>query len=107
MERLTHLMDVEQVYRDPDISVQSLSNALGIRSHQLSALLKTHMETSFRAFINKRRVEEARSLLISRPDKSVLDIAFTVGFNSKTTFNTAFLRETGESPTSFRVRHMR
>jgi AraC-like DNA-binding protein len=49
-------------------------------------------------------VEEAKELL-QDPDKSaytVLALAEEAGFNSKTAFNTAFKRFTGETPTEYR-----
>ena len=52
--------------------------------------------------INKYRIEEAKELLINSPEDSILKIAYTVGYNSKTTFNTTFKKIVGITPSEFR-----
>ncbi|MCC5648212.1 helix-turn-helix domain-containing protein, partial [Nostoc sp. CHAB 5824] len=54
-------------------------------------------------FINKYRIEEAKSLLFSEKFNhlNILGIAFQSGFNSKTTFNITFKKHTGLSPTDY------
>jgi AraC-like DNA-binding protein len=56
----------------------------------------------FRNFINRFRVEEAQRLLKSDPEMSILTICFEVGFNSKSTFNTAFKKISGITPRDYR-----
>jgi AraC-like DNA-binding protein len=58
---------------------------------------------NFFDFINQYRVEEAKKLLADVETKrSILDIALMVGFNSTSTFYTAFKKFTGDSPVKFR-----
>ncbi|TEB41605.1 AraC family transcriptional regulator, partial [Flavobacterium circumlabens] len=58
---------------------------------------------NFYNFINKYRIEKAKSLLLSEKynQLNILGIAYESGFNSKTTFNTTFKKNTGFSPTEF------
>jgi AraC-like DNA-binding protein len=100
--RLMELVDIDKIYRDPEISIQSLSILLEINTYQLSIILNEKMNMNFRAFINFYRLGEAQQLLTLEPGKTILEIAFEVGFNSKTSFNTLFSKETGLSPREYR-----
>jgi AraC-like DNA-binding protein len=102
LTELKRLLEEERVYRDSEISVQSLSSKLGIQNHQLSQILHESLGMSFRGYIKNYRLEEAKLLLVQKPERSVLDIAYAVGFNSKSTFNSAFLTATGLTPSDFR-----
>jgi len=62
------------------------------------------MNTSFWDYVNRFRVEEARDLLENNPDVSIISVCFKVGFNSKSSFNTAFKKMTGMTPTEYRSR---
>jgi 1-acyl-sn-glycerol-3-phosphate acyltransferase len=68
------------------ITLQSLSTRLGIQYYQLSQIVNDNLGTSFRSYINQCWLEEARRLLVAKPEMSILDIAFAVGFNSKSAF---------------------
>jgi len=102
LAQLARLIEVERAYREPDISRQSLSTQLGIREYQLSQLLHESLGMTFRGYITRYRLEEAKLLLAEKPGMSILDIAYAVGFNSKSAFNSAFAKETGLSPSEFR-----
>jgi AraC-like DNA-binding protein len=102
LARLERIVVAERGYRDPDITRQSLGPRLGIRECQLSQALHDGLGINFRDYITRYRLAEAKSLLVEKPDPSILDIAFAVGFNSKYAFNAPFAKETGLSPSDFR-----
>ena len=47
-------------------------------------------------------MKTAKELLNTDPEKTVLEIVFEVGFNSKSAFNKAFKKHTGVTPTEIR-----
>ncbi len=100
--QLDSLMDRERIYRDSTLCLKQLSSKLGITSSQLSELLNSHYKTSFNNYVNFHRVEEVKKALRESPDISILQTAFDNGFNSKTTFNTAFKKFSGLSPSQYR-----
>jgi AraC-like DNA-binding protein len=102
IERLEQVMESDKGFRDPTITLQSLSEQLGIQYFRLSQILNDTLHTSFRPYVNERRLAEARRLLIEKPEMSILEIAFAVGFNSKSAFNSAFSRQAACSPSDFR-----
>ncbi len=102
--RLGVLMDSECLYADDQLTLRDLADELSITPHQLSQLLNERLHTGFSAFINRRRIEEAKRLLLEEPGKTVLVISMEVGFNSKSAFYEAFLKFTGMTPQVFRKR---
>ena len=87
---------------DPLLTMPKLASAVGATPNQLSFVLNQHLGKSFFDFVNEVRVDEASRLLIEEPNRTILDIATEVGFNSKSTFNQAFKKITGHTPSNYR-----
>jgi AraC-like DNA-binding protein len=102
LARLESLMRDERAYRDPSLSLNSLAECLGISPYQLSELINSKLGKSFPAFVDARRVEDAKMLLLAEKDRKVLDIAFESGFNSSSSFYAVFRDSTGTTPSRFR-----
>jgi len=102
LSELRTAMENEKRFRDPALTLQSLSARLRIPHHRLSRILNEELGATFRGYVNARRIEEAKKLLSENPEETILDIAFAAGFNSKSTFNAAFVKETGMTPTAYR-----
>lgn len=101
-KKLVHIIKEERIYLDEDIRLPDVSEELGISVHQLSFFLNNHLGMNFNNYINRFRVEEAKSMLINDPSRSVVSVGIAVGFNSNSSFYKAFLKETGMSPKQFR-----
>ncbi|TGM58527.1 helix-turn-helix domain-containing protein [Leptospira adleri] len=102
-EKLAYMVKEERIYLDEDIRLPDLSEELGISVHQLSFFLNNHLGINFNNYINQFRVEEAKSMLINDPTRSVVSVGIAVGFNSNSSFYKAFYKETGMSPKQFRA----
>ena len=102
VERLEYLMKEERLYKDMELSLASLSSMLMVTPHQLSEILNDRLGLNFRTYLNELRIREAERLLVDRPEESILEIAFEVGFSSKTSFNARFLEITGSTPSDYR-----
>jgi AraC-like DNA-binding protein len=91
-------------YLDPEISVRKLAKQLDWPIQQVSMVINQHYQCSFSEKINRERVNEAERL-IKDPmwkDRSLLDVAFEAGFNSKASFNVMFKRHAGKTPREYR-----
>src|SRR5215217_752047 len=101
--KLIYLMKTERMFLNSELSLPELSEYMNISPHDLSYVLNEGMGTNFYQFINAYRVAEAKLLMLSGKyaHLNILGIAYNAGFNAKTTFNTAFKRETGLSPSQF------
>jgi AraC-like DNA-binding protein len=104
LRKISYLMDMEKVYRDETLSLQSLAEKCSISPHCLSQIINEHLKKSFPDLINGYRVEEAKTLLgdRGRVNRKVLAIAFEVGFNTKSGFNKVFKKYTNMTPTQYR-----
>lgn len=99
---LRDLMINGELYLDSGLSLPLLAEKLHISTHQLSEFLNHRLRMSFNAFVNGYRVEKAKSFLMENKKRTVQKIAYDVGFESKSAFNTAFRHVTGITPTQFR-----
>lgn len=62
---------------------------------------KKHTRTTFIAFVNKVRVNEACKLLVNGSLNNIADVAYSCGFSSITNFNYVFKAITGKSPREY------
>lgn len=88
---------------DPLLTMPKLAAKIGVTPNQLSHTLNNALGQSFFEFVNTVRVREAARLLCEDQERTILDIAIAVGFNSKSTFNLAFKRATGTTPSNYRT----
>ncbi|HOJ10957.1 MAG TPA: AraC family transcriptional regulator [Clostridiales bacterium] len=85
-----------------DLSLESISDALHVSKYYVSHLLKKKINIGFSDYINSLRISAACDHLLSE-EKSITEIAYFVGFNTTRTFNRAFIKHTGQTPTYFRA----
>ena len=104
--RLRELMEEEKIYRQFDLKLDEVAAMLFITPHQLSEFINDLMGMNFASYINQYRVEEAKSILVNKPEESTLAIGFQVGFGSKQSFNTIFKQQTGTTPSGYRKQTM-
>jgi AraC-like DNA-binding protein len=106
-ESLLAFMKTEQPHLDPFLSLEDLALRLSVPAWQLSRVLNTVFGRNFFLFVNGYRVEEAKIHLTdpAKSDRTMLRILHESGFNSKSTFNDAFKRETGMTPSEYRRRY--
>jgi AraC-like DNA-binding protein len=102
INRLQELMQDEKLYRQFDLKLEEVAARLFITPHQLSEFVNDCMGMNFSSYINQFRVEEAKALLVEKPEESTLAIGFQVGFGSKQSFNTSFKQQTGMTPSGYR-----
>jgi AraC-like DNA-binding protein len=104
MKELLEFMETEKPYLDPDLTVTTLGEKISIQRHILSQVINSGLNENFYSFINKYRVEEVKVLLSKKnnKNKTILEIAFLAGFNSKSHFNGCFRKTTGMTPKEYR-----
>jgi AraC-like DNA-binding protein len=97
LKSLIKLMEKEKPHLDPNMTLQKLSKRIGISKEELSRIINQELFINFNQFLNKYRIKEAKEKLKDTKENQyvILKIAYDVGFNSKSAFNTAFKKNTG------------
>ncbi|MBX2876104.1 MAG: AraC family transcriptional regulator [Saprospiraceae bacterium] len=101
--KVEQLIQEEQLYRDPKLSLTDLAQRLDTNSRVISKTINQGFEMNFNDYINFHRVEAVKEAIRQGANKelTLLGIALDCGFNSKTTFNRAFKKHSGASPKAF------
>jgi AraC-like DNA-binding protein len=104
IKKLKEYMDEHKPYLNPTLSLTDLANELGMPSFALSQVLNLKAGQNFYEFINNYRIEESKRLLAesSQNGKTILEILYQCGFNSKSVFNSAFRKYTSMTPSEFK-----
>ncbi len=104
LEKLLQHMQSQKPYLEPDLTLEDLAAQIAIKPKLLSQVINELLQQNFFLFINHYRIEEAKRLLDNPKDKkiTVLEVMYQVGFNSKSSFNTLFKKETGITPSEFK-----
>lgn len=103
LEKLSHYMQTEKPYLDPDLNLIELARSMKMTRAQLSDTINTGLSKNFNDYINEKRVDAVKEMLKAGKHKelSLLGIAYDCGFNSKATFNRVFKKWTGNSPSQY------
>ena len=104
MGRLTHMMDVEHLFLQSDLTLPQLAAELDCSVNHLSQAINAGFGVGFFDFINQYRIQKAMGLLCNSEPQAdaILNIALSVGFNSTSTFYAAFKKTTGQTPAQYR-----
>ena len=102
---LKKAMEANLYHQDPELSLSSLAEQLGIHPHELSRIINTVLKKNFNDFINEYRVWDVASKMQdpAYDHITLLGIAFESGFNSKSTFNRIFKEMTGKTPAEYKA----
>ncbi len=94
----------QKKYLDPYLGLDSLSDDLNVSSGHLSFLINTYSSHNFSDFINELRIEQVKKLIMEKEylNYTIVSIGLESGFNSKSTFYSAFKKFTNLSPTQFK-----
>ena len=101
-QKLTRLMQDEQLFLNANLTLVQLAKKLGTNTSRLSQLFNDNLQTSFPTYLNTLRIAHAKTLLCADKKLSTEHIADLCGFNSLSTFYSAFKKITGTTPAQFR-----
>jgi len=108
LTEIDQFMFDKKPFLDASLTLFDLANQLGITKQEFSLLINKNLNQRFFDFINGYRIRLAMDILKdpSKKDLTVLEILYEVGFNSKSSFNTAFKKLTNYTPTQYRQKYL-
>lgn len=99
--QLNELMDSEQLWRNPDLSVTLLAARLNTNRNKITRIIQEKGYDGYKEFINHRRIDEFLKIADSSCYINIQDTFFQVGFRSKATALRNFKEYTGMLPSEY------
>jgi YesN/AraC family two-component response regulator len=109
-DQKTHIIEAldkymkNKPYYYSNLTIDEVAEALQTNSKYLSQVINESYQKNFYTYINVFRINDSMEMLLSNQfeNYSMEGIAKTVGFNSKSSFYSAFKKYTGYTPTAFK-----
>lgn len=95
-------MEENELYLDASLSLRKLATSIGVSPNYLSQTLNEEIGMTFFDYVNSHRIKASQKRLLET-DSSIVDIAYDVGFNAKSSFYNAFKKHTQLTPSQFRA----
>ncbi len=107
LQRFKKLMEEEQLYENPDLSLEDVAARLAISAGYLSQLINAQEGESFTSLLQAYRVEKVKEMLLDSTfnQYNLLAIGLEAGFKSKSAFYQTFKKKTGLTPNQFKKTH--
>lgn len=98
---ICRVMDIEEAWRNPNTTVETLSKQLGTNRIYVARSIREHTDMSFNDYMNNKRVEFIASLLRQNPSQNFKELFFAAGFRSRDTAWRNFVKFKGCSPSDY------
>lgn len=99
---LNQAEDYIESHLSETITLEDLANNAAISSYHFHRLFKSHSTETVKKFITRIKMERSAIFLVSRDDLSMTEIAFNYGYSEASSFNRAFKKFHGMSPSEYR-----
>ncbi|WP_291286634.1 helix-turn-helix domain-containing protein [Flavobacterium sp.] len=103
-QKMTIIVEKE-LFLNPNFTLEEAAKELKVTKHTLSQYVNEVLGKSFSNLIKEYRIEKAKSLLETEKNYTIESLGYDSGFNSKSTFFTAFKKQTGLTPTEYQKQH--
>ncbi|MEG1592590.1 helix-turn-helix domain-containing protein [Chryseobacterium sp.] len=101
IEQKFSLIVDKELFLNPNFTLEDAAKELKITKHILSQYVNEILGKSFSSLIKEYRVEKAKQLLETETNYTIESLGYDSGFNSKSTFFTAFKKITGLTPAEY------
>ncbi|MEM9850032.1 MAG: helix-turn-helix transcriptional regulator [Bacteroidota bacterium] len=98
---LAYVMEEQKLYRQSDLKLKQVAQAVDVSPHTLSQYLNEHLGTTFSNYVKEYRIQAACQLLQTNHQFSLEGIGYEVGFRSKSNFYASFKKLRGCTPSEY------
>jgi len=104
INKLLEFMETEEPYLDATLTLKKLADKIELPNRDVSVLINHNLNKHFFDFINQFRIKKAQNILLNPKNNqlTIQQIMYDVGFSSKSSFYTAFKKQTGVTPSEYR-----
>jgi len=102
MKHIEELVVTKKMYLEPELTLQQIAQALNEKERTISQAINTIQHRNLNDYLNSLRIEHACQLLLADKERPVFEVMYESGFITKGTFNLAFKKIVGKTPTQFR-----
>jgi ligand-binding sensor domain-containing protein/AraC-like DNA-binding protein len=101
------LETIQMKYKDPDLDVHALADAMGMSRSQLNEKIQQALGQSIAQFIRTYRLNVAKEMICNgtNKDMNISEIAYEVGFNDPKYFTRCFTKEFNATPSDLFREH--
>jgi AraC family transcriptional regulator len=101
--RINHVMDFIEENISKDMSLEELAKIANFSKFHFHRIFYYLVGETLNHFIQRIRIEKAASLLLTHPNITITEIAFSCGFSNSSVFARAFKSEYGISASAWRL----
>lgn len=98
-EKINSLITDKKIFRDPDLSLGKITELVGSNRTYVSEAINVSTEMKFNDYVNFHRINEAKKLI--KEESSISEVQYACGFNSRTSFYSAFKKFAHMTPSEF------
>lgn len=95
---------MDYVHRNPheELSLYHVADALRVSPEHLTRTFRHELGLPFGCFLRQTKLEQARKIMLEDPDRTLTEIALSVGFQDSSSFTRAFKRQFAQTPRDYR-----
>lgn len=104
IRNLNRIMLEDKPYLNSVLTLYDLASKANMNRNDLTNLLNKNIGKNFFSYVNEFRVNEVVKRFKNKEYQhyTIIAIAYDCGFNSKSTFNSLFKQQTGQTPSAYR-----
>lgn len=106
-QNLLAIFKEEKLFLEPNLSLHSIAERLMLSSRNVSQIINENGQQNFHEFVNQHRIERAKKALRERKNEKMAAIAYDSGFGNVTSFNVAFKKSTGLTPSEYKRKYLK